>query len=136
MVDSCSSRNRDRDKALVLLQVDTGVRRYELIALNIRDVDLVTNAARIISGKGGKNRTVNFGNKNKQKLQKYLRTQNSLRLNTTLFSIMENIDLVYGDCDRLLEEELGMLTFKIQDCMILGDVLRTNVYEMVFNLDH
>lgn len=43
-----------RDKAVILLMVDTGLRRAEVIALNWGDVDIATGLVRVTRGKGGK----------------------------------------------------------------------------------
>ncbi len=47
-----------RDKALVLLLADTGMRAGEVAALRVKDVDLSSGRIIVRSGKGGKGRTV------------------------------------------------------------------------------
>lgn len=47
-----------RDRCLIRMLVDTGMRRSEVAALDIRDVDLAAQRVTIRSGKGGKQRIV------------------------------------------------------------------------------
>ena len=52
--------------------IDTGVRRSELAGLALDDVDLDMNIASVL-GKGNRRRTVAFGRKTAQALDRYLR---------------------------------------------------------------
>lgn len=63
-----------RDKALIMLMVDTGLRRAEIIALNWGDVDIMTGLARVKRGKGGKARSVVIGATPRRALLHYRRT--------------------------------------------------------------
>ena len=63
-----------RDKAIVLLLADSGIRRAELCALNWNDVDIKTGIVRIERGKGGKSRTVVMGVNTRRALLAYRRT--------------------------------------------------------------
>lgn len=47
--------------AMVLFLVDTGVRASELVGLNLEDLDLVEGRAKVMHGKGRKQRIVAFG---------------------------------------------------------------------------
>ncbi len=62
----------ERDKAILLFLLDTGVRRSELLALQKRDVDM-TGSVLVRQGKGGKARTVFLSAKTRKQLLKYLR---------------------------------------------------------------
>lgn len=62
-----------RDKALVLLLVDTGLRRAEVCALNWDDVDIPSGLVRVVRGKGGKARSVVIGVKTRRALLAYRR---------------------------------------------------------------
>ena len=53
-----SKGNGLRDRAIFNLYASTGIRRQELINLNISDVDLGENTLNIIHGKGGKDRVI------------------------------------------------------------------------------
>lgn len=65
----------EREIALVLLIVDTGLRLSELAALNGSDVDLVHGRATVHRGKGRKSRIVFFGTQTRKQLQRYYREQ-------------------------------------------------------------
>jgi integrase/recombinase XerD len=60
-----------RDRALILLMVDSGLRRNEVIALNWGDIDLSSGIVRVEKGKGGKARSVIIGIGTRRALLKY-----------------------------------------------------------------
>ena len=62
-----------RDKALILLMVDTGLRRAEVCALNWGDVDISSGLVRVVRGKGGKARSVVVGAATRRALLAYRR---------------------------------------------------------------
>ncbi|HMN00527.1 MAG TPA: tyrosine-type recombinase/integrase [Anaerolineales bacterium] len=62
-----------RDSASLLLLLDTGVRLAEFLALNIGDVDPITGAILVRSGKGRKPRNVYLGEKSRQTLRRYMK---------------------------------------------------------------
>jgi site-specific recombinase XerD len=61
-----------RDTAIVMVLADTGMRRAELSALAVDDVDLRARVAYVV-GKGRRPRTVPFGARTAQALDRYLR---------------------------------------------------------------
>jgi integrase/recombinase XerD len=63
-----------REKALMLLMVDTGLRRSEVVALNWGDLDILSGLARVVRGKGGKARSVVVGTTTRRALLAYRRT--------------------------------------------------------------
>jgi integrase/recombinase XerD len=63
-----------RDKALVMLMADSGLRRSEVIALNWGDVDIQSGLVRVIRGKGGKARSAVIGAASRRALLAYRRT--------------------------------------------------------------
>ncbi len=65
-----------RDKALILLMVDSGLRRAEVCALNWGNVDISTGIIRVERGKGGKARSVIIGVHTRRALLKYRREIN------------------------------------------------------------
>lgn len=69
----CRGRNRQRDRAILLTLLDTGLRAAELCALDIADVNLSTGEALVKHGKGGKRRTVIISAKTRRELVRYLR---------------------------------------------------------------
>jgi len=71
LLDGCISI---RDRTLILLMVDTGLRRAELLGLDWGDVDLTTGAIQVRKGKGRKDRTVIAGNNTRELLEEYQAT--------------------------------------------------------------
>lgn len=63
----------DRDRALLMVLLDTGIRKAEIAALLVSDLDLKTGSVLIRSGKGGKPRTVFVGATTRRALMAYLR---------------------------------------------------------------
>jgi integrase len=61
-----------RDAAIIRLLVDTGGRRAEVAALHVDDVDLDSDVI-LVTGKGRRERTIPFGIKTGQALERYLR---------------------------------------------------------------
>lgn len=73
MMDACKfNKFPERDKALIAVLVDTGIRRSELMSLLMSDVDLDSGRIIVQQGKGGKTRHVFFGRDTKKLLRKYL----------------------------------------------------------------
>lgn len=70
ILKTCSKR----EKAALLLMVDTGMRRAEVTALNWEDVDIDTGMIRVKNGKAGKSRTVIIGASTRRALLAYRRT--------------------------------------------------------------
>ena len=66
------SRDAARDRALVLVLLDTGVRAAECCALTVGDVDIRSGSAVVRRGKGGKGRTVYLGAQARRALTRYL----------------------------------------------------------------
>ena len=61
-----------RDHALIALMLATGLRRSEVIAINIDDYDARTGALTIQSGKGNKQRSVHLNTKSRQVVRQWL----------------------------------------------------------------
>jgi len=62
------SRHPQRDLALVLLMIDTGIRLSEVAALRIADVDLIDGRCRVM-GKGSRERAVPIGRRTRKALR-------------------------------------------------------------------
>jgi len=62
-----------RDKAIFMFLLDTGLRAFELCAMDIEDLDLTIGQVIIRKGKGGKPRMVWFGKKTRKAIRSYLR---------------------------------------------------------------
>jgi len=65
-----------RDAAMIRLLHDAGLRAAEIIGLHVDDVDLAAGHASVM-GKGAKGRTIAFGNKTAQAIDRYLRSRRS-----------------------------------------------------------
>lgn len=64
-----------RDRAIVLVLLDSGVRGSELCSLDVSDVDMSTGRVQVRQGKGRKDRTTFVGAKTRKHVAKYLRTR-------------------------------------------------------------
>lgn len=64
-----------RDKALLLLLLDTGARASEVCAINVEDIDLISGAVSINCGKGRKPRVVFLGQTSRRALRSYLKAR-------------------------------------------------------------
>jgi integrase/recombinase XerC len=74
LVDTCRrSWHDERDKAILLTLLDTGVRANELLSLNITDLALTGGAFDVRKGKGNKRRVVFFGHDTKRALRAWLK---------------------------------------------------------------
>ena len=80
MVDGCPRHSfmGDRDRALLMVLLDTGIRHQELTDLLIGDVDVNTGAVVVRMGKGRKGRAVFVGAKTRRALLAYFRYRESL----------------------------------------------------------
>ena len=61
-----------RDRAILLMLLDTGIRCSELVQLNLEDLDLADGRLRVLHGKGNKQRVVPFAGHCRDALQMYL----------------------------------------------------------------
>lgn len=62
----------DRDRTIILLLLDTGLRAAELCGLRIDDLDMARNRITVHHGKGDKDRFVQFGKRAAKALWKYI----------------------------------------------------------------
>jgi integrase/recombinase XerC len=76
LLAGCSGRDfvARRDTAIIALFADTGMRRAELAELTVDDLDLRARVAYVV-GKGRRPRTVPFGARTAQALDRYLRVR-------------------------------------------------------------
>jgi integrase/recombinase XerD len=61
-----------RDRTILMLMLDTGIRSQELCNIKIADVNLTENSIQILLGKGKKNRVCFIGQSTRKQLRKYL----------------------------------------------------------------
>lgn len=66
-------RNADRDRAIILLLLDTGLRASELCGLDRHDIDLAAYKLKVL-GKGNKERLVPFSPRTASQLFRYIST--------------------------------------------------------------
>jgi site-specific recombinase XerD len=71
VINSCDSI---RDKAIIMLMADSGIRRSELCNLNWSDIDMQSGLLRVKQGKGKKDRSAVVGATTRRQLLKYRRT--------------------------------------------------------------
>jgi integrase/recombinase XerD len=87
MLKTCTRKTPlgDRDRALLLVLLDTGLRHQELTDLTISDIDLNTGAILVRSGKGRTWRTVFMGATTRRALTVYLHYRSELAPGTPLW---------------------------------------------------
>lgn len=77
MLDTCeSSFLGRRDRAIILMLLDTGLRARELLSIQLKDINLVTGNILLRRGKGNKPRIVFIGKKTKKSIRAYLLERN------------------------------------------------------------
>lgn len=76
LVDTTAGQGFDerRDRAILLLLIDTGIRLGEIAGLGVEDIDWDHEVA-VVTGKGRRPRTIAFGRKVAQALDRYLRVR-------------------------------------------------------------
>lgn len=82
VINACS---RPRERALIMLMADSGLRRAEVIGLNWGDVDIASGLVRVRHGKGGKARSVVIGATTRRALLAYRRTITDTGENAPMF---------------------------------------------------
>ncbi|MEM3221532.1 MAG: tyrosine-type recombinase/integrase [Saccharolobus sp.] len=90
---------RARDKLIIRLLLDTGLRANELLSIKIKDIDIDNNMIRVRNTKNGEERVVFFTDNTKQILKKYIRGKNP---DDKLFYI--TYDALYRKLKRLGEK--------------------------------
>lgn len=68
----------ERDRAICMVLLDSGLRLSELLKLNVADVNLATGAVKVKEGKGQKERTVYLGAKSRRQLHRYISERKSV----------------------------------------------------------
>jgi site-specific recombinase XerD len=80
-----STNTGQRDRAIFITLLDTGLRKEELVALDIQDLNQRTGALQVRHGKGDKNRTVYTGPRARTEIIRYLRTRTETLPTAPLF---------------------------------------------------
>ena len=80
MINTCKGNDLTtlRDKAIMLILLDTGARASELCAINLEDLDAIVGTCMIKQGKGRKPRSVFLGQKTRKVLRAYLKVRNGI----------------------------------------------------------
>lgn len=105
LLDAVSGPNAVRDKAILLLFLNCGIRRSELVGLNISDV--YEDRIRVV-GKGNKERFVYFGSSCRKALDEYLPERNKKIIadNRALFISRDNNRISVTAVHRLVKKYL------------------------------
>jgi site-specific recombinase XerD len=90
----------ERDRAIFMVLLDSGVRASELTALNLCDLDLVQSSLFVRSGKGRKPRHVFVGKKTRRQLRRWIRFRG--RQDGPLFTKRDGERLEYGGLRQML----------------------------------
>lgn len=92
-----------RDKAIVILLVDTGIRSSELCNLELRDYDPKEGRLHIRRGKGNKNRYVYLGQAAQRVLWRYLATRPNAKPSDPVFTSRDGAPLRRDNLRHLIE---------------------------------
>ncbi len=79
-----ASQQPERDRAIMFLLLDTGLRLSEAAGIRVRDLDLIEGRCRVL-GKGGRERVVPLGRKTRRALRRCLAGRGMLRPDDALF---------------------------------------------------
>ena len=105
LLKAVSGQNEKRDYAILMLFLNCGIRRSELVNLNLTDV--YEDRIRVV-GKGNKERFVYFGTACRRAIDDYLeeRTQRELSDNRALFGSRDNNRISVTAVHRLVKKAL------------------------------
>ena len=99
LIDCDATYKGIRDRAIILLLLDTGLRAFELLKLNQDDINLDTGVIQVHNGKGGKSRLAYFQPLTRRALRKWM---NLTGEQVPLFITREGTRLLYaGLCSML-----------------------------------
>jgi integrase/recombinase XerD len=102
VTDSKSGRMKERDTAILLTLIDSGLRAAEFCKLNIGDIDPITGDLFVNRGKGGKNREGFLGAETRKALRTYLRWRGAASPDDPLWITDEGDRLKYGSLRSLV----------------------------------
>lgn len=116
MINTCipGKYTGDRDKAILLFFLDTGVRAQEGLSVNLEDINIAKGEVLIRHGKGNKPRYVYFSKQTRRAIRKYLRHRSDD--NPALWCRHPRFDIVrlrYGGLREILKRrahEAGVKT--------------------------
>jgi integrase/recombinase XerD len=91
----------DRNRAILLLLLDTGMRASELCGLNFSHVDTHNRRVRVM-GKGSKERSIPFSPRTGQTLWRYLTSRPDVRANDPLIATVDEHELNRSRLQKIL----------------------------------
>ena len=105
LLQAVSGQNEKRDYAILMLFLNCGIRRSELVGLNISDV--YEDRIRVV-GKGNKERFVYFGKACRKAIDSYMVERNNKELsdNRALFGSRDNNRISVSAVHRLVKKAL------------------------------
>jgi len=117
LVDSCgkSTFYGERDRTILLLLTETGIRASELLQIDIDDIDFSDSSILIRMGKGRKPRSVFIGSIVRRQLRKYLKYSKSKK---ALFTTISGSRLTYAglrEIMRRLSDKVGIPEVNLHD---------------------
>ncbi len=93
----CSNRQDagiiTRNRAIILVLLDTGLRASELVSLQGKDVDMRNRRIHVVNGKGDKDRMIPFSANTAQAIQRYLLTRADDSINDPLFVTHDGLSI-------------------------------------------
>lgn len=100
-----------RDRLIVMMFYETGIRRAELLSLKDADIDLRTMQLKV-TGKRNKQRIVPFGEELKGQVAQYLSVRNELLKNTPerLFVKKDGKPMSYANVGVIVKKNLSLVT--------------------------
>lgn len=101
LIAACTN---ERDEAIVLFLLDTGIRSSELLALRGEDVSLKTGVVTVRGGKGNKDRMIYMGNKTAKALRRYYMERGTPEKHEHIWLLLEGAKpLTYSGLRQMLE---------------------------------
>jgi site-specific recombinase XerD len=108
MLATCdSSFLGKRNRAILLMLLDTGLRARELLSIHLSDMNLITGNVLLRRGKGNKPRNVFIGKETKKAIRAYLRDRND-NLDDLWVTDDQHKRLAYGGLRALLERHANL----------------------------
>jgi len=103
-----------RDKTIILLLYSTGIRREELIQLQVNDIDLEQNTIRVL-GKRNKERIIPLLQKTKDVLEVYIKERKTINTENKNLFITDKGKKIYGTfVYRLINYYFSAVTTKVK----------------------
>ena len=105
------SEQPDRDRALVLLLLDTGIRLSEAAGLSVHDIDLLEGRCRVM-GKGAKERVVPVGRKARRAIRQMLARRGNAVASAPLFTGADGRPLAPHGLQQVIRRLSARATFR------------------------